>query len=51
MAVIVDVSKCDACGTCVEVCPVECILVDPGHEESKEALTLKYEQLTRKSAG
>ncbi len=32
--------------TCIEVCPVDCILVDPDNTESKEALQLKYEKLT-----
>lgn len=31
--------------TCIEVCPVDCILVDPDNNESKEALQLKYEKL------
>ncbi len=31
---------------CIEVCPVDCILVDPDHEESKEELMQKYEMLT-----
>jgi len=31
---------------CIEVCPVDCILVDPDNEESKEELQLKYEKLT-----
>ena len=31
---------------CIEVCPVDCILVDPDHEESKEELQQKYEMLT-----
>ena len=31
--------------TCIEVCPVDCILVDPDNEESKKALQLKYEKL------
>ena len=31
--------------TCIEVCPVDCILVDPDNEESKEKLQLKYEKL------
>ena len=30
---------------CVEVCPVDCILVDPDNVESKETLQLKYEKL------
>ena len=32
--------------TCIEVCPVDCILVDPDNTESKEQLQLKYEKLT-----
>lgn len=35
---------------CVEVCPVECILVDPAHEESKDQLNLKYESLMASKA-
>jgi ferredoxin len=31
--------------TCIEVCPVDCILVDPDNKESKEKLQLKYEKL------
>ncbi len=31
---------------CIEVCPVDCILIDPDNEESKEALQQKYEILT-----
>ena len=31
---------------CIEVCPVDCILVDPEHEESREELQQKYEILT-----
>ena len=31
--------------TCIEVCPVDCILVDPDNEETKEGLQLKYEKL------
>lgn len=30
---------------CIEVCPVECILVDPEHEETREQLKNKYENL------
>lgn len=36
---------------CVEVCPVECIVVDPEHQESPEQLQLKYEGLMKKAAG
>jgi ferredoxin len=31
---------------CVEVCPVECILVDAEHPESREQLMAKYRALT-----
>ncbi|MGB5261614.1 MAG: YfhL family 4Fe-4S dicluster ferredoxin, partial [Gammaproteobacteria bacterium] len=30
---------------CVEVCPVECIPVDPRREENQEQLMMKYQQL------
>lgn len=32
---------------CIEVCPVDCILVDPEHVESKDELQRKYEELTK----
>jgi ferredoxin len=48
----VDSEKCTECvgaydaPKCVEVCPVEnCIIVDPDHTESREALQSKYERL------
>ena len=31
---------------CVEVCPVECIIVDPQHVESGEKLQAKYRALS-----
>ena len=31
--------------TCIEVCPVDCILVDPDNEETKDELQLKYKKL------
>ncbi len=31
---------------CVEVCPVDCIIVDPAHQESQEELMAKYEKIT-----
>ncbi|MES2489488.1 MAG: YfhL family 4Fe-4S dicluster ferredoxin [Pseudomonadota bacterium] len=33
---------------CVDVCPVDCIPLDPDHVESKEELDLKYRQLVGK---
>jgi ferredoxin len=49
-------SRCTECvghydtPQCVEVCPVECIHVDPAHPESHEALLLKFILLTGKVA-
>jgi ferredoxin len=33
---------------CVEVCPVECIIVDAAQPETREQLTTKYHALTAK---
>ena len=44
-------AKCTECvghfdqPQCVEVCPVDCIPLDPEHEETREQLLAKYEQL------
>ena len=35
---------------CVEVCPVECIPINPDRVESREDLLIKYEKLTGKKA-
>ena len=35
---------------CIEVCPVDCILVDPDNEESKDQLQKKYELLTSQAS-
>lgn len=32
---------------CVEVCPVNCILIDPEHKESTQQLEKKYQQLIK----
>ncbi|MEK7207561.1 MAG: YfhL family 4Fe-4S dicluster ferredoxin [Pseudomonadota bacterium] len=34
---------------CVEVCPIDCIITDPNHKESKDRLRQKYEDLIRKA--
>ena len=53
---VIDPALCTECvghftaSQCTQVCPVDCILSDPNHPESKEALQLKYEQLTGKAA-
>lgn len=31
---------------CIEVCPVECIFVDPAHTETQDQLLAKYRELT-----
>lgn len=35
---------------CMEVCPVDCILVNPAHVETPEQLRAKYEALSADSA-
>lgn len=52
---IIDPARCTECvghfdePQCVEVCPVECILIDPEHTEQPEQLERKYERLTGKT--
>ncbi|MBP6117444.1 MAG: YfhL family 4Fe-4S dicluster ferredoxin [Neisseriaceae bacterium] len=31
---------------CQQVCPVDCILIDPEHDETPEQLQAKYEEIT-----
>ena len=51
---VIDPALCTECvghhdePQCVAVCPVECIILDPAHAESPEALDLKYRSLMRK---
>ncbi len=48
---VIDPTKCTECvghfdaPQCVEVCPVDCIPVDPEHTETRSELRLKYEGL------
>jgi ferredoxin len=35
---------------CVEVCPVDCIVVDPDHPETDQQLRAKYHSLIKQSA-
>ena len=35
---------------CVDVCPVDCIILDPHHSETKEQLRVKYQGLIQQSA-
>lgn len=49
---IIDPKLCTECvghfdePQCIEVCPVDCILVDPNYTETPEQLQAKYDQLT-----
>jgi len=48
---VIDPARCTECvghfdePQCMEVCPVECIDVDPEHAESREQLLHKLDQL------
>jgi len=48
---VIDPAKCTECvghfdaPQCREVCPVDCIPLDPDHAESREVLVRKYEGL------
>ncbi|OGS95075.1 MAG: ferredoxin [Gallionellales bacterium RIFCSPLOWO2_12_FULL_57_18] len=48
---VIDPNKCTECvghydtPQCVDVCPVDCIIQDPAHTESKEQLQAKYDKL------
>lgn len=50
----IDPERCTECvghydkPTCVSVCPIDCIEVDPQRVESHDELLLKYAQLTGK---
>ena len=52
----IEPSKCTECvghfdrPQCREVCPVDCIPLDPDHAESREELQAKYLRLTHKDA-
>lgn len=35
---------------CVEICPVACIITDPSHEETQEALLEKYRLLEQEQS-
>tara|TARA_B100000959_G_scaffold52486_1_gene54565 strand:- start:590 stop:811 length:222 start_codon:yes stop_codon:yes gene_type:complete len=51
---IIDAAKCTECvgyhdePQCIEVCPVDCIIKDPSHEETKEELLAKKDALASK---
>ena len=51
---VIDPRRCTECvghydePQCQQVCPVDCIPVNPDHVETREVLQLKYEALMRK---
>ena len=53
---VIDWRRCTECvghfdkPQCVEICPVDCIPLDPGHVETREALHAKYEKLEAEKA-
>ncbi len=48
---VIDPAKCTECvgwydePQCVQVCPVDCIVEDPAHKETKEQLLEKFKKL------
>lgn len=52
---VIDPALCTECvghfdkPQCQQVCPVDCIPLDPDHEESQEELMAKYRRLTGKT--
>jgi ferredoxin len=53
---VIDWMKCTECvghfdkPQCQEVCPVDCIPLDPDHRETREELEAKYGRLEREKA-
>ena len=49
---VIDPDRCTECvghfekSQCVEVCPVDCIPLDPNHKETRDELLAKYQRLT-----
>lgn len=52
---VIDPKLCTECvghfetSQCVEVCPVDCIIKDPGNVETRDKLLAKYTELVRKA--
>ncbi len=48
----IDVERCTECvgfyehQTCIDVCPIECVVPDPKYQESKEQLMTKFHYLS-----
>jgi ferredoxin len=53
---VIDPAKCTECvghfekSQCVKVCPVDCIIADPSHTETREQLQEKFEHLQMSAA-
>jgi len=53
---VIDAARCTECvghfdaPQCREVCPVDCIPLDPDHVESREQLLVKFERLRLEKA-
>ncbi len=53
---VIDPAKCTECvghfdePQCIQVCPVECIPVNPEHVESKDQLWAKFRRLQEQAA-
>jgi len=53
---VIEPSRCTECvghfevQQCVEVCPVDCIIVDPNHQETDKQLRAKYAALMAESS-
>ncbi|KGM39433.1 ferredoxin [Aquabacterium sp. NJ1] len=53
---VIDPAKCTECvghfdePQCIQVCPVECIPVNPDHVESKDQLWAKFRRLQAQAA-
>lgn len=49
----IEPDKCTECvghfdePQCQQVCPVDCIILDPNHEESRDQLMVKFVKLTQ----
>lgn len=54
---LIDPVRCTECvghfdlPQCIEVCPVDCILLDPSHRESREDLERKSARLIKQAGG
>lgn len=52
---VIDPALCTECvgfyeePTCLKVCPVDCIILDPDQPETTEQLQLKYQQIWKKT--